>query len=232
MTKAARFFSNLMRLIISGKFSEAFFEIGLHLPEWLFAFDRGYGLQAEIDQIDAATDSFEGYRVIKAVEEHMDTILDVSRMGEDRIRYFLNNDVSCFVAAPPGLDWSSIGWFAYGKCFVRGMGFTYDFGNDPYTFALFTKEDARRNGLNRLIISASIEEAKKRGSTKIFSLVEFTNPYALSFHLKMGYKIFQEITYLKVLGLRMSRVRDLDINQTKTRIFLREPAPDIQTIFI
>lgn len=231
MSKLSRFISNFFSLIFSGKFSEALFEISRYLPDWLFTFDRGFGLQAPIEKIDAAvSDGFDGYRVLKATEEHMDEIFDVYRVGLERIKYSLDNGVSCFLAAPPGMDWSSVGWFAYGNCYVRGMGFSYDFGNDPYTFGLFTKEEARRKGLNRLIIAESIKEAKQRGSSTIYSMVEFTNPYALSFHIKLGYRIFLKICYMRIFGLRISHVRDLDTNQVHRRLYFCEPKDNVTLI--
>jgi GNAT superfamily N-acetyltransferase len=136
----------------------------------------------------------------------------------------------CYLAAPPGMSWSSIGWFAYGPCFVRGMGFFHDFGNEMYLFGLHTLEEARRKGLMRLVIASRIKEAIEHGSTTIYSLVEFTNHYALSFHLKFGYRIFLKIDFIKLLGSRINWVKNLDTKKTQWRFFFIEPHQDVKVI--
>ena len=136
----------------------------------------------------------------------------------------MNSGAKCYMASIKNEPCSSLGWAANRKCFIKKIWYNTDFGNNGhYTFGLYTPSTARKQGLNTAVFSASAADAHKKGIKKFYSIVEFTNHYALAFHDKFGYEPVSLVTYVKILYLKICIIKDLLDKKFSLRIFVREP---------
>jgi len=212
-------------------FSEGEIALGIHtiskiFAPWFFKFNKATLLYTE--NFRFPQDLNPGIKVRIADYSDIDEINRISGVASDHIKQMMAAGAVCFMGSVMNGRYSSVAWATFGRSYIRGIGYRSDFGDDShYTFGLFTLPEARKKGLNSALLSASIKYAIQKDIRKFYSIVEFTNNYALNFHLKYGYEPIGYITYFKLLFLRITIRRDIKKNKTSRVILLREPRSDI-----
>jgi GNAT superfamily N-acetyltransferase len=209
-----------VKLILSGQGRLAAVEIASKFPRWLFSFNAGQMLSAS----HIPPRNPVGTRNEVTVREIADpnTILSVGGMSLARVEALLSQGVRCFAASVGEEAPRAVTWVAGGRCYIRGLGLSYDFEpGDCYLFGVYTHPEARGRGLFRLIQERIAVEAEERGA-KLFAFVETSNPYSLAQHVKAGYAPECSIDFLRLAGVRFCLVVDRE-KQRSLRVILREP---------
>jgi hypothetical protein len=210
-------------LLAKGDFSLAFYRIGRHLPFSILVYNRAYLLTAPPEEIKCRPKRTSNSRIEKVDRSKIDAIAAVSKFPHDRIEKLLSSNAQCYLGAVPGEDYTSVVWTVRGPCYVRGMGFLFDFAADElYVFGMSRRPEGPV-GLGRLVYSAVLQEAIAESVTTMYSLVEFSNSNAISLHRKMGYKIVLTVVYLRLFGINFCKRTVVSTGKNEFKVFLREP---------
>lgn len=219
---------------VADRFHQGKYALGFHLlvgelPDWLIGFNKALLLKTDAPQIPHGGNP--SVRVRIATEADVDVIARVGGLSHKQAAQMMVSGAICFLASMGDSSPLAYTWSAYGRCYIRGIAFAYDFSHDlEYSYFNRTKPEARRKGLFQSLKAASIEYAEKEGFRTFSALVEFTNQYSLSLHEKMGYKPFLEITFLKVLFVKVCHVRDLTTGKSSLQVRLRQPRSKVTII--
>jgi len=181
-----------------GKYAHGFHLLTGELPDWLIGFNKALLLKTDAPNIPQSGNP--SVRVRIATKADIDVIARMGGLSHKQAAQMMVSGAICFLASMSDSSPLAYTWSAYGRCYIRGIAFEYDFSHGlEYSYFNRTKQEARRKGFFQSLKAASIEYAKKKGLRTFSALVEFTNQYSLSLHEKMGYEPFLEITFLKVL---------------------------------
>ncbi|MEW6411014.1 MAG: GNAT family N-acetyltransferase [Candidatus Zixiibacteriota bacterium] len=227
--KLWRFGKTVAGHVLNGEFALGVHAISGVLPRWLLRFNKGTLLYTGHFEFSGRLNP--DIRTKLADSSDIDEINRISGVRKDHIRQMMASGAVCYMGRLEDGSFSSIAWSAFNKCFVRGLGYARDFGpTGHYTFGLYTLPETRKKGLNMALFSESVKHANAKGFSDLFSIVEFTNRYALNFHLKCGYRPLSQITYLKIFCLRLTADYDILAGKSSLKLFLREPRGDVTVI--
>jgi len=227
--KFFKFTGRLLTMLSRGEFTSMMFEISRRLPPTLIMFNKAVLLRSEVIDVPPAEDS--PVKVRRATSEDVPEIVRIGGLAPDHIESMLDSGAVCFMASENGGPPLAYTWSAYGRCFIRGVGYEHDFeGKYDYSYFNFTLPEARGKGIYRAIKRVSAEYADSLGINRFSALIEFTNEYSLKLHEKMGYEPFIDILFFKLLGLRICRSRNHDTGKSQTRLFIKEPQGNITFI--
>ncbi|MCK4460662.1 MAG: GNAT family N-acetyltransferase [candidate division Zixibacteria bacterium] len=212
-----------------GKYAYGFHLLAGELPDWLIAFNKALLLKTDSPHVTQSRNS--SVRVRIAADADVDAIARMGGLSHNQTAQMMVSGAICFLAVMGDSSPLAYTWSAYGRCYIRGIAFEYDFSDDiEYSYFNRTKPEARRKGLFQSLKAASIEYAAKKGIRSFSALVEFTNQYSLSLHEKMGYEPFLEITFLKVLFVKVCHIRDLTTGKSSLQLRLRQPRGKVTII--
>jgi len=217
-----KYFTQILIHLQRGEFALSIYILTKPFPNWLFRFNKATILYTE-DLIFPKKINPE-IKIVKANYSDIDKIYQLSNIDKNRAKIMMDSGAKCYMASIKNEPCSSLGWAVNRKCFIRGIGFNTDFGNNGhYTFGLYTLPAARKQGLNTAVFSASAADAHTKRIDKFYSIVEFTNHYALAFHDKFGYEPVSMVTYIKILFLKICIRKNLLDKKSSRHIFIREP---------
>ncbi|HUV30015.1 MAG TPA: hypothetical protein VMY05_02825 [Acidobacteriota bacterium] len=227
--KPIRFLGRILRLFARGEFSLGLHTLAGELPAWLFRFNRAWIVR---------TVSFElSEKYSPEVKVHTATLSDIDdidRIGNltrDQVESLLKAGAVCFLSSLGDDPPVAVVWGAWGRCYVRGMGFDYDFGPAGYyMFGAYTVPEARGKGIYMPALAASIRYAHDHQATAFFGLLEFTNNHSFSIHTKLGLSPFLYITYAKILFVRFSHVKNLAEGKSSLKVSIRVPRNNVTIV--
>lgn len=215
----------ILKHFFYGEFSLGFYNLSKKIPKSIFYYNKATLLYTQDIKLNKINDS--SIKIKIADISDIEHIHLVNSGDKDHIQQMLNSGAVCFLASLDN-EYCTVGWAAFDKCYIRGLGYTLDFDHEfHYTFGLFTLPETRKKGLNLMLLSASFNLASQKNINNYYSIVEFTNDYALAFHDKLGFESIAKITYLKLFCLKICKVKEISSNKNSYRFFIREPKENI-----
>ena len=231
--KLLRFLGRILGHFFKGEFALGFHSFTFKLPDWLICFNRGWIMKTESfsfpEKLNPAVKALPVSA--PASESDLDNIVRISGVNSQIVSYLLQSGVVCYLASVGNAPPSSIAWSVSHRCYVRGMGFEYDFGTDGiYIFWVATLPQDRGKGLYMRLASEAEKHDRKRGGRSFYVMVELTNAYSKRMFQKIGYKPILKLTYLKFLSVKVSHTKDLLTGKTSFKVFVRDPEGEITII--
>lgn len=224
--KLFRFFGQLLRDISRGQFARAFFTFAMKLPGWLLSFNKAWIMSTEEFQFPEKQNPD-----VEVRSANKSDVADISRVGlmsRERVLELMDQGAECFIASLPEYGPLAVTWSAHGRVYVRGMGFEYDYGpHGYYTFFSMTSPEARGKGLYLRLQTVKVKHEISNGAQKFYGLVEFSNEYSRGLREKLGYTTVLWVTYIRLLGVRICRVKAAPGGESGWQIRLREPVGDV-----
>ncbi len=166
-----------------------------------------------------------------ATREDIVHVIRITGWSEEYAVGLQDAKVVFFLASLPGSEPSGFLALCSGRCYIRGMGFEYNFDADEtYWFAIMILPEDRRKGLY-LKMSETVGRYMESNHIKQhYALIEFTNERSLSLHYKMGFNDILKLTYIKIGRLKINRVMELETGKKIRRVFIKEPEGDVTII--
>lgn len=203
--------------------------IARRCPNWLFKFNKARLMRSKNFEYRKAVNP--EIKIKIADLSYIDDIVRISGIDLGKIRYLLNAGVTCFLGSIGNTTPTSIGWNVFGKCYIKGMGFEYDFGKDgAYGFWALTLPEARGRGLHYALMAAKAHFAKERQAKYMYSLIEFDNNLAYNIRLKAGYKPVLEMIFIKLFSINFLRLKNIETGKIQIKGFYKQPRGDIVII--
>jgi hypothetical protein len=207
----------------------AIYKICRKFPPWLFIYNQA--LLVYTDQIILPNQVNPEVCVTLADISLLNDICIVSGIQPWKVEYLLNRGVHCFLASHGYAPYSSSAWSSTGRCFIKGLGFEYDFGHDTeYIFWVITLPHDRGKGLYLKIAKKMADYSSARGIRRSYVFTEFTNTYSHSLFNKMGYRDFLQVSYVKFIFINICIIKNLDSGKRRFRFFFKSPAKDVTII--
>ncbi len=220
--KFVRFVKTVLGYLSRGEFSRALLHVAFATPKSLFRYNQARILRADSIGPSESTDSIVSVKTVGYAD--IPAITDINGMTHGAVKRWFDNGAECYAAFVEGEGMRAVTWVASGRCYIRGVGFEYDFGpNGKYLFGVYTHPQARGRGLFRVLQSAIYEDGQRQGGTFLHALVEFTNEKSYAVHQKAGYRDFIALIHLRMLFLTISYYRNLETNKRHFKLFLKEP---------
>ena len=211
--------------LVTGKFALALNAFARRCPAWLFRFNKAAIMFTETFRFPEKLNP--AVKVKIANESDVDDIIRITGVKAEHILNMMKAGAVCFISQIDNEPPACVSWSANGRTFVRGMGFFYDLGPDGYySYGTVTAPEARGKGHYLCVESEKIKYELERGAKRFYGLIEFTNTYSYSLQEKLGYHPILDITYLKLLGLKYCRIKDLIAGKRSHRLFVRIPEND------
>lgn len=212
------FAKNLLR----GEFIIACNMLARKCPNWLFRCNKAQLMY---------TDAFRFFKQpppdisIKIGEiSDIDDIIRISSLKREKIEYLLKSGVTCFLAAKSNSAPASITWNATGRCYIRGLGFEYDFGQDgAYGFWSYTEPEARGQGLHYALMAAKATYAYENGARHFYGIIEYDNKLSYDLRIKTGYVPVMQIYFVQLFMIKFTRVVDMETGKSRFKIFCNYP---------
>lgn len=221
----------LIEHLIHRRYHHFLYEISLKLPNWLFMYNKATILIAPASKLEIPGELKKDIKVRTANYNDIHHISRISGWELGRIKTLLDHKGVCFLASLCDSKPSSLTWLAFGKCYVRGVGFKFEVPpNDIYGVGTFTLPEFRGKGLYLGLNRAIINYAFQRDIDNYHIIIELTNEYSLRLRKKMGFRITGHIKYFKFLFIRICRIKYIEREKPETRIFLREPKKEVVII--
>lgn len=215
----------ILKHFFYGEFSLGFYNLSKKIPKSIFYYNKATLLYTQDIKLKKINDSSIKIKIADISDiEHIHRINNVEKK---HTKQMLNSGAVCFLAS---LDnkYCTVGWAAFDKCYIRGLGYTLEFDHEfHYSFGLITLPKARKRGLSLMYFSESFNMASQKRINNYYSIVEFTNDYALAFQDKLGFESISKITYLKLFCLKICKVKEISSNKNSYRFFIREPKENI-----
>ena len=228
LKKLFRFAGRLLKHLSRGEFALAFHKVAAKFPCWLLDFDQAYLLVNDIDRLKFPENMYTSHQVRTATIEDAELIAGIDGWPVDHIRELLGSGAQCFMAAPAGEAVAAINWIVYSRCFVRGIGLTMELQpGEFYGGGAMTKPEYRGQGLFLSLNKAITDCARKRGLTRYWIMIELTNLHNMSIRSKMGFDPRRKVTYFRLFGLKICRLKDLQTGAIKTKFFTGMPSGDL-----
>ncbi len=227
--KVYRFLKLIVGHLIKGEFDHALYLCCRKLPNSLIIYNKSFVLTHHSLSVKARNDNEITVRIAK--EADINDICRISSWTPERVRKFMESGGICFLSSFTGKQPSALTWLAFGSCYVRGMGFLYDFpAQSTYGVGTIAVPEDRGKGLY-LSINAWISDYLVREKiTPYYVLVQFDNERSLALRKKMGFKPFMDIKYLKLFCWRFCSTRQVANGWWKVRCFINEPQKDITIV--
>jgi len=231
MHKLLKFIGNIFSFILKGEIALAIHDIALRTPNWLFHFNKAIILKNQILSMKIPEQLNPSVNVRIATDKDIDRVAIISNWEKTRVQNLMDRGSKCFLSSinhnPPG----ALTWLAFGNCYIKGMGFKYNFPQKTaYGVFSLTLPEYRRKGLYLHMNKAIVDYAIKHDVETYYVLVEFTNHYSLNLRNKLGFQPIINVTYIKILLLKICIVKNLEDNKLKVRLIVREPKGDITII--
>ena len=136
----------------------------------------------------------------------------------------MNTGATCFLGSIGNAPPASIVWSISGYCYIRGMGFEYDFGPDgSYAFWALTLPEARQRGLFTALLMENDRYGLKQGYKRKYVVIEFDNKLAYDIQIKAGYKPILVNYYIKIFSLKFIYIIDLRAGNSSFKVFMISP---------
>lgn len=210
-------------------FSRLLNSIAKRFPHWIFRYNKACLLHSQMFEFEKEPRS--GIKAREAKKTDIDTINRISGISKKQIEYLMDAGVTCFLASIGDDPPASVAWNAVGRCYIRGMGFEYDFGDDgAYGYWSATLPEARGMGLHYALMVAKASYAKNHGAQYLYSMIEFDNELSYKIRIKTGYKPIMEIYFLKIFNIKFIRVKNLQTQKSKFKGFYKQPLKDSKII--
>lgn len=227
--KAIRSIKSILSLFLKRQFSRGLHALAGELPDWLFQFNKAWIIYTESFRFPRNLNP--EVHVHIADESDIDDISRVSRRSKEHIRSLMRSGATCFVGNLTGARPSAVTWGVCGRCYIRGMGFEYDFGPQGcYCFFGSTLPEARGKGIFLCLAVAREEFELDHGVKCFYALVEFTNEYAHNMLQKLGYRPVLGVIFVSILGVKVCHVRDLTTGKSSLQVRLRQPRGKVTII--
>lgn len=223
--------SKIIKLFLKGEFSLGFYYISIRFPRWFFRFNKAIILDNKISSMKVPEHLNRSVKVEIATLKDVEDISKVSGWECDRIEILLNSGAICFLASLDDYPPAALTWLAFGTCYIKGMGYEYNLpNNSAYGVFSITLPEYRRKGLYLQMNNSIVEYANKHNIDTYVVLVEFTNAYSLNLRNQLGFIRKLEISYIKILFLKISIQKDLLTNKLSFNVFVSDPKKDITII--
>ena len=173
---------HIVNIILPGRLSLWLGEIVKRLPGWLFRFNRAFILRIRTDSFDLPKSISPTINVKIATPGDIGDIVRVSGWDEERVVKLLNSGCVCFLASQGNSAPSSLTWLSFGRCYVRGMGFEYNFPpGSSYGGGSFTLPEDRGKGLylglNVAIVDYTRELVKEKLGFELETEIQFVGDW-------------------------------------------------------
>ena len=225
MIRLFKFLGTIFSFILKREISLALCNIATKMPDWLFRYNKAYIMYTETFKFPEVKNP--NIRVRIASEDDLDVIIRISGLDKEKILYMLNSGITCFLASDSENPPASITWSASGKCFIRGMAFKYDFGDDgTYGFWSITLPEARGKGLHYALMAEKSRYDGKRGRVKAYGLIEAINNLSYDMRIRTGFMPLLLVYYMKLFFIKVSYVKNQVENKRELKIFIKEPIDD------
>lgn len=216
---------------LKGEFSIGLYHISRKFPNWLFRFNKAIILKNQILSMKLPEQLNPSVKVRIATDKDIDRIAIISNWEKARVQNLMDRGSKCFLSSidnnPPG----ALTWLAFGNCYIKGMGFKYNFPQKTaYGVFSLTLPEYRRKGLYLHMNKAIVDYAIKHDVETYYVLVEFTNHYSLNLRNKLGFQPIINVTNIKIFFLKICIVKNLENNKFQVRFFVNEPKGDITVI--
>ncbi|MCP4580784.1 MAG: hypothetical protein GY839_04155 [candidate division Zixibacteria bacterium] len=213
-----RFFITIVIHLINGRISYALSEIAKRAPYWLFRYHKAHLMYTDSYRFSSNINPEARIRI--ADKTDIDDIIRISGLDQEKVFSLLDSGAFCFLASLGDSPPSSISWNASGLCFIRGMGFEYDFGsNGSYGFWAVTLPGARGKGLHNALIAAKARYFIEHGAEKFFSIIEFDNILSYDIRVKAGQQPLLIIYHARIFNKGITYTINL-INKNRTLKFV------------
>ncbi len=238
LVKTQNYLASILRHFLKREFTLGLYVFAQKLPNWLFRFKKAFFLENSISSMKLPESLNPSANVIiasikdtESISKNIENISRVSNWDCLRVEQLLKSGAVCFLASLDGDPPAALTWLAFGRCFIKGVGYNYHFpSNSAYGVFSITQPEYRRKGLYLQMNKSIVEYAKKNGIDTYGVIVEFTNTYSLGLRDKLGFIRKFEITYIKILFLKISIQKDIIKNKFLLKIFVREPKGHITII--
>lgn len=227
--KLLNFIRRIIGYFLRGKFALGLYTVARELPDWLVGYNKATVMYTNSFKFPADLNPVVKVRMAAAAD--IDDIVRISGVSEENVLYLLHSGAVCFLASVRDDPPAAVSWSASGHCYVRGMGFEYDYGKDGYySFWSFTLPNARGKDLYLSLQTEKVKYELAKDAKKLYGLVEFTNEYSYSLRERLGYRPILKVNYLKILFVRFCSVRNVSTGKLSLTCFVREPKDDLIVI--
>jgi predicted ATP-grasp superfamily ATP-dependent carboligase len=208
ITKTIKFFSEIFTNFVKGRFSYVLKEIAKRCPDWLFRYNKAWLMYADNYRFPKNINPEAKVKLASIADQA--EIMRISGLDKDKVVSLLESGALCFLASRGDSAPASISWNASGRCFIRGLGFEYDFGpTASYGFWAATLPEARGQGLHNAIIAAKARFFIERGADKFYSIIEFDNDLSYDIRVKAGQQPLMIIYHVKIFRIGITATKYL-----------------------
>ena len=111
-----------------------------------------------------------------------------------------------------------------GACFINDLGLDLDIDNDSiYLYGAYTSPEARMKGLYTSTMKELFDVYMSQGISKIFGIVEQTNPYSYNIHLKLKFKPIGKVIFITLAMFKLSIYYDIENDNRTARFYISFP---------
>lgn len=227
--KIFRLSIEILGYLFKGEFSYAINIVAKRCPAWLFRYNKAWIMRTESYKLPQNINA--EIKIKIADDTNINDIVRISQVTPDYATSLLKSGAVCMMAARGNDPFNSLTWFTTGHCYVRGMGWQYDFSDDTsYVFGASTLLEARKQGLHSALMAEYAKYELSRGISKFYGLLEFTNDLSIGLRRRYGYEIVFRIFYIKFLFMKLCIAKNFVTNQSSIRLILKEPSQNITII--
>ena len=227
--KLRRFLKDIFDNLRKRQYSYVTNSIAKKCPDWLLKYNKASLMYTDTFSFPKSNQN--GIIVKAADKSDIDDIIRISGLAKVKAIGLLDEGATCYLASRHGNKPESISWETHGKCYIRGLGFKYDFQKDgTYTFWSVTSPEARSQGLHNALITYRAQQAFDQGLHKFYCFIEFDNKISSDIRVRTGYQAIAEIVYLRFLFFNTTITKDILTGKRSFVFFLFRNTKDFMII--
>jgi len=121
----------------------------------------------------------------------------------------------CFVGEYKG-DIVSMVWICFKEYYVERDDFLFLLGEDgAFIYDGFTHPAHRMRGMHVYLLNDVIEFLSRKGESKIYGHIDHENDLSMQTHIRFGFRVLEEISFLNFLGLRLHVIKNRQLNSKR-----------------
>jgi GNAT superfamily N-acetyltransferase len=175
------------------------------IPRQIFYFDRLYIVGAsDLRMIERRNKSV---LIKKATETDEAAILSIND-DKDLISKRFQNNAECFIAYLKG-ETAGIIWAKFSDMYLTNCGYIFSPSKKyAWIFDVYIIPKFRLSGTFNAMMEFIFDYVKERGFIGCCGEIHYTNKVSINSHIRMGFNIIEEISYINIIGFHLYLVHD------------------------